>query len=95
MKKLFFMKNLFIKSLAILIICLSIVFCCCKQETQVDAGFFPKESMFVVVESATNWKIVYHKETKVMYAVSSSRYNYGNFTLLVDENGMPLLWQGE
>lgn len=52
-------------------------------------------SMFVEVEDAYNWKIVYDKETKVMYAVSNSSYNRGNFTLLVDENGNPKLWDGE
>lgn len=41
------------------------------------------------------YRIVYHKENKVMYAVSSSGYNAGNFTLLVDENGDPMLYEGE
>ena len=94
------MKEVFIKLLAVLIVCLTIVFCCCKQESQVEepqveASVFPKESMFVVVETSITWKIVYHKETKVMYAVSYYRNNCGSFTLLVDEHGMPLLWQGE
>lgn len=52
-------------------------------------------SMFVEVEEGYSWKVVYDKETKVMYAVSNSGYNYGNFTLLVDENGNPKLWDGE
>lgn len=50
------------------------------------------ESMFVIVEDTTLWKIVYHKETRVMYAVSYSSYNRGTFTLLVDAEGNPLLW---
>ena len=29
---------------------------------------------------------------KVMYAVSDGTYNHGNFTLLVDANGNPLLY---
>lgn len=53
------------------------------------------KSMFVEVEEGESWIIVYDKETKVMYAVSESGYNYGNFTLLVDENGNPKLWDGE
>jgi hypothetical protein len=28
-----------------------------------------------------------------MYAVSSGAYNGGTFTLLVDENGKPMLWE--
>lgn len=53
-----------------------------------------RESMFVVVETSSTWEIVYHKETRVMYAISSSMYNHGNFTLLVDADGNPLLWDG-
>ena len=49
-------------------------------------------SMFTVVEQTAYWQIVYHRETKVMYAVSDSSYNYGTFTLLVDEEGKPLLY---
>lgn len=49
------------------------------------------ESMFVEVEKTSLWKIVYDKKTKVMYAVSYSN----DFTLLVDENGNPKLWDGE
>ena len=50
-------------------------------------------SMFVIIEQTGTWEIVYHKETKVMYAVSDGAYNGGTFTLLVDENGKPMLWE--
>lgn len=52
-------------------------------------------SMFVIVESGTHWDIVYDKETKVMYAVASYGSGSGQFTLLVDKNGNPKLWDGE
>lgn len=52
-------------------------------------------SIFTEIESTGSWRIVYHRETKVMYAVSWGGYNSGNFTLLVDENGDPLLYEGE
>lgn len=51
------------------------------------------KSMFALVEEAYLWKVVYHKDTKIMYAVSDGDYNHGTFTLLVDENGNPLLYQ--
>ena len=51
-------------------------------------------SMFVEVESTNMWCVMYHKDTKVMYAVSHSGYNCGNFTLLVDATGNPLLYTG-
>lgn len=53
------------------------------------------KSMFVIVESGTRWDIVYDKETKVMYAVATYGSGSGRFTLLVDENGNPKLWDGE
>lgn len=53
------------------------------------------KSMFVEVEQTGSWRIVYDKETKVMYVVSFGAYNSGNFTLLVDKNGNPKLWDGE
>ena len=51
-------------------------------------------SMFVEAESAMNWCVVYHRDTKVMYAVSDGSYNRGTFTLLVDADGKPMLWEG-
>lgn len=54
-----------------------------------------KHSMFVRVEQVDGWRIVYHKETKVMYAVSDGYDNRGTFTLLVDENGNPMLYKEE
>ena len=53
------------------------------------------KSMFVEVEQSGIWKIVYDKETKVMYAVATHGTGSGQFTILVDENGNPKLWDGE
>ena len=54
-----------------------------------------EESMFVIVEVTTNhWQIVYHKETKVMYAVSRGD-TVGVFTVLVNPDGTPMLWEGK
>lgn len=52
-------------------------------------------SRFIELEVTTEWKVVADKETGVMYAVSEGRYNRGTFTLLVDENGKSLIWDGE
>lgn len=43
--------------------------------------------MFVCIETTMNWKVVYHKETKVMYAVSFGSYNIGTFTPLYNADG--------
>ena len=52
-------------------------------------------SMFVKVETATFWDVVYHKDTKVMYVVSTGSYNRGTFTLLVDADGKPMIYETE
>lgn len=54
-----------------------------------------KPSRFVLIEKDRSWKIVYDRETKVMYAVSYGSSNRGTFTLLVDENGDPLLYDAQ
>lgn len=51
------------------------------------------ESMFVGVEVTRFWIIVYHKETKVMYAVSRMSSGAGCFTLLVNPDGSPMIWE--
>ena len=52
-------------------------------------------SRFMVVEKTWSWVIFADRKTKVMYAVSNGVYNGGNFTVLVDADGKPLLWDGE
>lgn len=52
-------------------------------------------SRFVIIEQSDLWKVVVDQETKVIYTVSSGTYNCGNFTMLVDSDGTPLLYEGE
>ncbi len=54
-----------------------------------------KESMFVVVESASMYSVLYDRKTKVMYAVSKYGSGSGVFTLLVNADGTPKLWKGD
>lgn len=49
-------------------------------------------SRFERVEHTGSWEIVADRETGVMYAVSRGMYNQGTFTLLVDADGKPLIW---
>lgn len=53
------------------------------------------ESRFVFISDEENFYVCYDKITKVMYAVSDGYYNLGNITLLVDQEGKPLLYKGE
>lgn len=57
------------------------------EEPRADAS-----SMFVKVEDCGTFNIVYDRDTKVMYTVSSSSYNYGNVTMLVNADGTPKVW---
>lgn len=52
-------------------------------------------SMFVELEHGDCWKVVYDKETKVMYIISFGSYNTGTFTVLVNADGSPKLYEGE
>lgn len=54
-----------------------------------------KNSSFVIVEDGAGYYIVYHKDTKVMYVMSAGSSNYGNFYLLVNADGTPMIWEGE
>lgn len=57
-----------------------------------------KDDMFVCIQPADlshYFDIVYHKDTKVMYAVSHSTYSKGNFTLLVNPDGTPMIYEDE
>lgn len=66
----------------------------CSSDTKSVEGESDGEetSMFVIVEKAPSWNVVYNKETKVMYAVSKGSYNRGTFTVLVNLDGTPMIY---
>ena len=84
------MKKFIILFVALL--CVTLSSCSIKDVEKVNSD--ANTSMFVQVEMAGTWAVVYHKDTKVMYAVSYGAYNNGTFTLLVDRDGKPLTWKG-
>ena len=67
---------------------------CALNQTE-DLVVDGQPSMFVKVEDGPSWNVYYHNETKVMYVVSMSSYNCGNFTVLVNADGTPMLYEGE
>ena len=76
----------------VLALCLSL--CACGgPPVQVESSVF-SASMFVEVENNTFWRVVYHRETKVMYVISQGTRNYGNFTVLLNPDGTPQVWKG-
>lgn len=70
----------------------------CGDKVPVDKKYETETiSMFVEVERTFNWTVVYHKDTKVMYAVSyvgEGVKGNGSFTLLVNADGTPMTWKG-
>lgn len=70
----------------ILSVALAVYLVGCGQGIQ-DESKEDNLSMFVCIETTMNWKVVYHKETKVMYAVSYGTYNIGTFSPLYNADG--------
>ena len=81
-----------IKIVFVILLCcaiLGMLVACSDVDTEKEES----PSTFVVVEDMHSWQVVYHRETKVMYAVSDRSYNYGTFTLLVNPDGTPMLYE--
>jgi hypothetical protein len=78
--------------IAILTFCLFLTGCGAKMDSVADLDVSNK-SMFVTVEKGMCYTIVYHRDTKVMYAISCGYKNSGDFTVMVDKYGKPLLYQ--
>lgn len=82
------------KVLVVFIVVAMLTLCGCKGKGFVEAETPQEKSMFVLVEDADTFYIVYHRDTKVMYAISGGMYNGGSFCLLVNPDGTPMLWEG-
>ena len=82
-----------VKILITLLLCL-ILLCSCNTQMQSVKDEIEQSnlSMFVLIENGDGYKIVYHRETKVMYAISDGIYNLGTFTVLLDADGTPMLY---
>ena len=79
--------------LIIAILMLASVYCT-ETATAQDTKASTNSSMFVMVENNYAWNVVYHKDTKVMYVISRGSHNQGTFTVMLDADGKPLLWEG-
>lgn len=83
------MMNKIIAILLIITLMLGLIACVPNNKAEeIQTG----ESRMVIIEQTTTYFIAYDRYTKVMYAISHSGYNCGNFTLLVDADGNPLLY---
>ena len=82
------MKRLIVIMLASLMI-LSLSGCFNERTSEADTS---KPSRMVTVEHTATYRIMYDRETRVMYAVAIES---GTFTVLLDTNGKPLLYEEE
>lgn len=94
------------KVITILCICLLLTGCGevaesaneATYETESEDKQMEDTNMFVYVQrhdffEGRDYDVVYHKDTKVMYAISHGKYNTGNFTLLVNADGTPMVYE--
>lgn len=86
------------KKFLIMILFILLLTGCSKRTEITDSQDSQEANMFICIqESDLNqyYDVVYHKDTKVMYAVSHGGYNSGNFTLLVNPDGTPMLYEAD
>ena len=85
------------KMMFVIVIAMMLVgtLCGCNSMSKAEEANTEEESksVFVLVEQSFLWKVVYHKDTKVMYVVSDGSYNHGTFTLLVNADGTPMIYE--
>lgn len=81
------------KKILCLVLIIIMLLTCVGCSTVPEGKASDETSMFVRVETGSlvgySYNIVYHKDTKVMYAVSYESI----FTVMLDADGKPLLWE--
>ena len=86
-----------VAGLAAFLIVLSIVVmftgCASTRAEATEVDDVDDGNTFILVDADYYCWIVYHKDTKVMYAVSRSGYNAGTYTVLVNADGTPMIWE--
>ena len=84
------------KKIVILLLVIVVLLAGCSSQNTIETENNENTaSMFVVVEETDRWYVVYDKDNLCMYTVSRGGYNLGNFTLLVNADGTPKLWNKE
>lgn len=77
----------------IVLIALMLMLCGCGARVETEQ--MGDVSMFVKVEDGADYRIVYHRDTKVMYAISFGGFAHGFFSVLLNADGTPQVWKGE
>ena len=77
----------------IAILMLAVMLISCSSSTEVNASNTNRRFKFIQRDPYCD--VIVDTETGVEYAFSTGAYNYGSMTVLVDENGKPLTWEGD
>lgn len=82
---------------SIVVVAFAVILSLCSCDINARESVRDKDapSRFVLVERCCIFDVVYDRETKVMYTVSTDGRNSGNVTVLVDNDGKPLLYEKE
>lgn len=92
-------KRLLVVAILTITMVLSFTSCGTQMQTEeeVSKNDDIKYSMFILIEDNNNigYKIVYHKDTKVMYAISTGYYNAGTFTVMLNADGTPMVYESK
>ena len=88
------MKKIICALIALVVLVAALASCSEGTVVEVEGKDAQNTSMFIEVERTDYWLVVYHKDTKVMYVISYGVRNSGNFTVMVDRYGFPLIWGG-
>lgn len=83
------------KLIVMLMLAVTLAGCGYSSESDIRDGEKPNQKRFVLVEDYWSYEIMVDRETRVMYVVSNGAYNHGTFTVMVDESGKPLTWDGD
>lgn len=81
-------KRLEIIGISAAVIIFSTIIIACSKYTKAA-----EEKRMVVLSHESGGDIVYDCETGIEYWVSLGHYNYGNLSVLLNENGKPLIFE--
>ena len=86
------MKKIFLALVMAVVMSFGLVGCCDDSQPKM-LDFRDESSPFIIVYSGDYYEIVYHKDTRVMYLMSDFDYNYGTFTVMLNADGSPMLYE--
>ena len=89
------MKKIICALIALVVLVAVLASCSEGTVVEVEGKDAQNTSMFIEVERTDLWRVVYHKDTKVMYVIGYSKESKGTFTVMVDRYGFPLIWEGD